>query len=74
MGLEDNIPTIPMETQMRMALIQERHLSSEYAYMRTIVASHERELAWLSLGLASLAVLNYYLLVKLYKTERPTDD
>lgn len=59
-------PVIPIDTQMRMALIQERHLSNEYAYMRTIVASHERELMWLSLGLASLAIVNYYLIMKVY--------
>jgi hypothetical protein len=61
---------IPTDTLMRMALIQENHLKGEYAYMRKIVSSHEKELAWLSLGLVALACMNYYLCVKIYRMEQ----
>ena len=60
---------IPEDTLLRMALISEKHLSKEYEYMRKIVASHEREIAWLSLGLVLMAVTNYALIIKLYMRE-----
>ena len=64
MGAEDNIPTIPFDTQLRMVLIKEKHLQDEYAYMKSIVASHEKELAWLTVIVAILAATNYYLVIK----------
>jgi len=67
MGAENDMPVLPLETQLRMALIQEQHLSKEYAYMKSIVASHERELAWLSLVVVILGCMNYYLLTQVSK-------
>lgn len=66
--------TIPIDTQLRMVLIKENHLTREYAYMRSIVASHEKEIAWLSLGLALMALTNYYLLMKLWKAGETSDE
>ena len=62
--------TLPIDTQIRMVLISERHLANEYAYMRSIVASHEKELAWLTVGVAGLLLLDYYLMMRLYKMEK----
>ncbi len=61
---------IPTDTLLRMALISENHLKGEYEYLRVMVSAHEKELAFLSLGLVLMAIVNYALLVKLYKVER----
>jgi hypothetical protein len=74
MSAEPDNPVIPMETQMRMALIQERHLSNEYAYMKSIVSSHEREIAVLSAAVVILLIVDYCLIVRLVKVERTTNE
>lgn len=61
---------LPTDTLLRMALISEKHLQGEYNYLRVIVASHERELMWLSLGVVTLSIINYALLIKLYRMEK----
>ena len=70
----DTPPVIPLDTQLRMALIKENHLSAEYAYMRGIVASHEREIAILSLSVVMLLCVNYYLIMKMHKIERAANE
>lgn len=61
---------IPDTVLLRMAIISENHLKGEYEYMRKIVASHEKELAVVWLLLALAVVVDYYLIVKVYKMDK----